>query len=344
MMLVAVAWLKELPVNLQQILEPIGISSPDARVMNSLKDKLKEILGSFDTTKRVIYYDYPLHMNIGDLLINLGTEQFLADHNINVWRRYSVFDMPDSIKGMEDDVVILCHGGGNFGDLYPILQNGRERVLRLYPRNRIVILPQTVHFRSRERFFQSMEQFRSHGNCYIFARDNRSLEFLRQASFTQTSAMPDMAHYLWGKLLPITPRAYEAQPLRFVRRDGEAKASPLFECNPGTVLSYDWPDIITWPTRRRAGLILRAIVLQNGLGLHTQKYWQWRLVCDWVVRDGVKLFSRYRKIYTNRLHAMILGLLLEREVCAFDNSYGKLSSYRDTWLNGMEGLTWEPEE
>jgi pyruvyl transferase EpsO len=331
-------------VNLQQILEPIGISSPDARIMNSLKDKLKEILGSFDTTKRVIYYDYPLHMNIGDLLINLGTEQFLADHNINVWRRYSIFDMPDSIKGMEDDVVILCQGGGNFGDLYPIFQNGRERVLRLYPRNRIVILPQTVHFRSRERFFQSMEQFRTHGNCYIFARDNRSLGFLRQASFTQTSAMPDMAHYLWGKLLPITPRAYEAQPLRFVRRDGEAKSSPLLEGNASTVQSYDWPDTTTWSTRHRAGLTLRAIRFQNGLGLHTQKYWQWHSAQDRAIRDGVRFFSKYRKIYTNRLHVMLLGLLLEREVCAFDNSYGKLSSYRDTWLSGLEGLKWEPEE
>jgi pyruvyl transferase EpsO len=331
-------------MKLQPNREPISNSSYDARVMNSLKDKLKEILGSFDTKKRVVYYDYPLHMNIGDLLINLGTEQFLADHNINVWRRYSVFDMPDSIKGMEDDVVILCQGGGNFGDLYPNFQNGRERVLRLYPRNRIVILPQTVHFRSRERFFQSMEQFRTHGNCYIFARDNRSLGFLRQASFTQTSAMPDMAHYLWGKLLPITPRAYEAQPLRFVRRDGEAKSSPLLEGNASTVQSYDWPDTTTWSTRHRAGLTLRAIRFQNGLGLHTQKYWQWHSAQDRAIRDGVRFFSKYRKIYTNRLHVMLLGLLLEREVCAFDNSYGKLSSYRDTWLSGLEGLKWEPEE
>ena len=315
-----------------------------ALIMSSLKAKLGEILGSFDTSKRVVFFDYPLYLNVGDLLIQLGAEQFFAENRIHVWKRYSAYDMPASIRGMDDDVVIICHGGGNFGDLYPIFQNGRERVLRLYPRNRIVILPQTVHFRSRERFLQSMEQFRSHGNCYIFARDNRSLEFLRQASFTQTSAMPDMAHYLWGKLLPITPRAYEAQPLRFVRRDGEAKASPLFECNPGTVLSYDWPDTTTWSMRHRAGLTLRAIRFQNEMGLHTQKYWQWHPVQDRAIRDGVRFFSRYRKIYTNRLHAMLLGLLLKREVCAFDNSYGKLSSYRDTWLGGMEGLTWEPEE
>src|ERR1039458_8232329 len=84
----------------------------------------------------------------------------------------------------------------------------------------------------------AMEHLRSHGNCHIFARDNRSLETLRQADIAQTSAMPDMAHCLWGRLLAVVPRFYEAQPLRFVRRDDEAKASPLLEGNASTVQSY----------------------------------------------------------------------------------------------------------
>jgi pyruvyl transferase EpsO len=65
---------------------------------------------------------------------------------------------------------------------------------------------------------------------------------------------------------------------------------------------------------------------------------------DRAIRNAVGFFSRYQTVYTDRLHAMLLGLLLERKVCAFDNSYGKLSSYRDMWLSGMESLSWEPEK
>jgi len=334
----------ELSVNKHSNREQIGNSSHDAAIMNSLKAKLEGILDSFDTTKRVIFFDYPLYLNVGDLLIHLGTERFLSDHNIHIWKRYSADDMPESIRGMDDDVVILCQGGGNFGDLWSRHHPGREKLLACFPRNRIVLLPQSVHFESQDRLRKSMEIFRSHRNCHIFARDAHSLEILQRAGIYRSSAMPDMAQYLWGSLLPDTPSVYESQPMRFVRRDKEAKTYAVLEGEGNALHTVDWREILTLSTHRIARLILKAIDLQNRMGFHAQKYWQWRPVQKRAIRDGVKFFSRYRKIYTNRLHAMILGLLLEREVCAFDNSYGKLSSYRDTWLGGMEGLTWEPEE
>ena len=132
--------------------------------------------------------------------------------------------------------------------------------------------------------------------------------------------------------------------MRFVRRDKESKASAVLQGDGGAAQACDWRNIVALSTSRFARLTIKAILVQSALGLHTQKYWQWRPMQDRAILDGVRFFSRYRKIYTNRLHAMILGLLLEREVCAFDNSYGKLSSYRNTWLSGMEGLTWEPKE
>jgi exopolysaccharide biosynthesis predicted pyruvyltransferase EpsI len=47
---------------------------------------------------------------------------------------------------------------------------------------------------------------------------------------------------------------------------------------------------------------------------------------------------------TNRLHAIILGLLLDRSVIAFDNSYGKLSMYYQSWLTGMGSLDFQQQE
>ncbi len=334
----------ELSVNKHSNREQIGHSSHDSAIMNSLKAKLEGILDSFDTTKRVVFFDYPLLLNVGDLLINLGTECFLSDHNIHIWKRFSADDMPESIRGMDDDVIIICQGGGNFGDLWSRHHPGRESLLAYFPRNRIILLPQSVHFDSPDRLQKSMERFRSHGNCHIFARDNRSLDILQHAGVHQSSAMPDMAQYLWGILLPDTHPVYESQPMRFVRRDKEAKTYAALEGEGNALHTVDWREILTLSTHRIARLILKAIDLQNRMGFHAQKYWQWRFVQDKAIRDGVRYLSRFRKIYTNRLHGMILGLLLSREVCAFDNSYGKLSSYRESWLSGMDDLNWEPEK
>jgi pyruvyl transferase EpsO len=283
-------------------------------------------------------------LNVGDLLIELGTERFFAENHIHVWKRYSIYDMPTSIRGMDDDVVIVCHGGGNFGDLYSIFQESRERVLQLYPRNPIVVLPQTLHFDSQECLRQSMEKFRVHRNCHIFARDARSLEILQQAGIRRSTAMPDMAHCLWESLVADESPYYEAQPMRFERRDIECKPFAVLGGDEWVAQPCDWPDIVSHSTSRCWRMAYYAIRMQSLLGLHTQKYWQWRSVQDMAIRDGVRFFSRYRKVYTNRLHAMLLGLLLKREVCAFDNSFGKLSSYRDTWLREMESLTWDPKE
>jgi pyruvyl transferase EpsO len=293
--------------------------------MKSLKEKLKEILGYFDATKRVVYYDYPIHLNVGDLLIERGTEKFFADNHIHVWKRYSIHDMPASIRGMDDDVVIVCHGGGNFGDLYPIFQKSRERVLQLYPRNPIVVLPQTLHFDSQDRLTRSLERFRKHRNCHIFARDSRSLEILQQAGIRRSSAMPDMAHCLWGSLVADESPDYETQPMRFERRDTESKPIAALGGDEWVAQPCDWPDIVSHMTYRCCRMAYYAIRMQSLLGFNTQKFWQWRPFQDMAIRDGVRFFSRHQEIYTNRLHAMLLGLLLKRKVYAFDNSYGKLS-------------------
>jgi pyruvyl transferase EpsO len=331
-------------MTLRPVSDRIGNSSHDAAIMNSLKEKLNGILGYFDTTKRVVFFDYPLHLNVGDLLIQAGTERLLADNKIHIWKRYSVYDMPASIRGMDDDVVILCQGGGNFGDLYRFFHESRERVLQLYPRNPILVLPQTVYFESQDRFRQSMEQYRSHRNCHIFARDATSLETLQRAGIHRSSAMPDMSHYLWGSLRADLSSDLEAKPMRFVRNDKESKAYAALQGNKDAAQARDWRNIVARSTSRFARLTIESIQVQSALGLHTQKYWQWRPMQDRAILEGVRFFSRYQKIYTNRLHAMLLGLLLEREVCAFDNSYGKLSSYRNAWLSRMESLTWESKE
>ncbi len=304
----------------------------------SLKQRLSSITSYFDSTRRCIYIDYPLHTNVGDLLINLGAEQFFAEHKLDIWRRYNYYNFPGQIRGIRNDDVLLLHGGGNLGDVWFDYQVFRENILERYPRNRIIFLPQTVHFRSPAREAASIRRMSVHGNLHVFARDHVSLERLKKGGLTCASPMPDMAHSLAGILQPNQEAPAESE-LRLMRRDAEASALPA-ELAYRQSTPIDW-DYGTFPVARRI-LHLFTVNTVKGVGrygppLDLHKLWYWHR--DNLIRDGIKLFSRYKTVVTNRLHAMLLGILLGRNVVAWDNSYGKLSGYYDSWLKDIPNVS-----
>jgi pyruvyl transferase EpsO len=306
---------------------------------SELKRALASILDFFDPTSKVIYVDYPVHTNVGDLLINLGTEQFFTDYRVPISARYSVLDMPDlSHLADDENVTFLCHGGGNFGDLYPVHQDVRESLVELFPKARIICLPQSIHYSSEEKQHISLQKFASHGNCHIFVRDRESLDILRQSHIHSSSLMPDMAHQLWDMLAqksPVDSSAFH-EDVYFLRQDQEATSVPqelveLFSYHT----TVDWEDI----TSRWHTIMVSIVHVLIRLGKYvlpeTADASLWYAVRDAVVNDAITYFSQYEDVYTNRLHAMLLALLLGHDVVAFDNSYSKLSRYIHAWLEGI---------
>jgi pyruvyl transferase EpsO len=49
------------------------------------------------------------------------------------------------------------------------------------------------------------------------------------------------------------------------------------------------------------------------------------------LRRGIRLLTQGRRVVTDRLHAHILCVLLDMPHAIIDNSYGKLSSFVETW-------------
>src|SRR5262245_47802474 len=84
-----------------------------------------------------IYFDVPVHHNVGDLLIYAGTEALLARFGWRVTHRFSVFDYSHFLDAVTDEHVLLLHGGGNMGDLWPEHEPMRQDLLRRF-RNRTV--------------------------------------------------------------------------------------------------------------------------------------------------------------------------------------------------------------
>ena len=191
----------------------------------------------------VALLDYPVHGNTGDHLIMLGTDLWAARQRLRVVGRWHAdnFRFPRFPKG----TILVCHGGGNFGDLYRY-QRHREKVVRAYPGHRIVILPQTVHFRDREQLRKSAERMRGHPDLHLFVRDRRSLD-LAQAEFPACSPTlaPDMAAFLYPfdeRMHCTLSPAVRHDLLCLSRRDMER--TDLAD-RPGleTARCIDWDDI-----------------------------------------------------------------------------------------------------
>lgn len=57
------------------------------------------------------------------------------------------------------------------------------------------------------------------------------------------------------------------------------------------------------------------------------------------VQEAIDVLSPYDTIYTTRMHAVILSVLLGKEkVYYFDNNYGKTSSLVETWLSDLDRI------
>src|SRR5262245_24147298 len=107
--------------------------------MSAIADRHAAIAELLPADRSIAYPDYAMTTNVGDQLIVLGTLEFFKKYAIK--RRFS-----RNVRNSEpvgklpiraDDVIVL-HGGGNFGDIYPHFQRYREDVISHYKDHKII--------------------------------------------------------------------------------------------------------------------------------------------------------------------------------------------------------------
>jgi FkbM family methyltransferase len=285
---------------------------------------------------KLVLLDYPVYGNVGDQLIWKGQKAFLARHNKKCIGQFSVFNTGRRAQGLLRECDTICmQGGGNFGDLWPPHHKFREQIIHAYPDKRIVIFPQTVHFESPFELEASCEILKQHPDLHIFLRDNHSLAILLERGVPNLKLCPDMAHALWGKI--TGPTARHSAPLYLLRRDKEKAYLPA---DIERQVSIDWEDLLKGATDTFYRLGRRMIEIDGGHKVDNRlpALPVWSAVSDLLIRHGTRLLAAYPTIVTNRLHAVMLATLLGRQVVAFDNSYGKISSYINCWLKDLSSI------
>lgn len=314
-------------------------------MMAGLKQRLASVAAAMPAGRPVVYLDYPVHDNVGDLLIHRGADAFLSDYGYEVLGRFSMHDF--SRRGREDetavvlkssirdldrlvaraDPVLVLHGGGNFGDIWPQFQMFRELIIRRYHDTPIVIFPQSIHFASANNRKRAADSLAAHRQLAIFVRDEESLGFVREAGVAG-EIVPDMAHQLWGRP-EFAAADHEAGTLVMKRRDRESGGAA-----PEADGRFDWGELNGEASR----LVLRALrkwqTIDNPLRHAVPNERLWRLYRDWLIGRAVARFRPYACIDTDRLHGMILAALMSKQVRYGEGSYGKLHRYARRWFSG----------
>lgn len=301
----------------------------------------KQLLPLID--RDYVLYGLPYYTNIGDTLIWEGELEFLKKvpfkcKGVCGWNEYPT-------ENVAQDNIVLIQGGGYFGDVW---REGWQYVLdgiRAYKNNKIIILPMSIYYyddKLREEDSRYLAEF---NNLIICARDNNSYSFAKRYFRNEVLLVPDLAFcikesYLARWCLPPSDKVL------LLKRCDKELVSNSIEIPETNAEVHDWPTIEskTESEVRFEKIIKKLKKAQRKLPrmkfvfqrMEDELYYRFHR--KQMTSSGVSFVSSYSKIYTTRLHVLILSVLLGKEVYIIDNSYGKLSGCFDTWLRDVDGV------
>lgn len=289
----------------------------------------------------------PENSNPGDAAIWWGTVRLLRELGGAVGYIASIanYDADQLVHHVPHGPVLL-RGGGNFGDLYPRINRLGMRVLSEFTDRPVIQLPQSLFYVAGPDSAASRRHaadLQAHPQVELFVREAASAALAREFLRTRAQLSPDHAMALadqldqWGRQwAPTIPL------LTILRSDVESAVST--PGSPGaTAASIDWSNEdgaqrATWDQAAQRdwallrlwevaepGSMDRALPMPAAVKLLER-------VCAARVRRAAKVLCAGSVIFTDRLHAALLGWMLGRQVVMLPNSYHKNRSFFDTWF------------
>ena len=139
-----------------------------------------------------MYFELPCFDNLGDHAIAYVTKDLL-DREIGNHTDYQLFivdawDTDNAVNSLKKCVlpgdIIICQGGGNFGNLYEFAEVFRRKVIRTFRSNRIIVMPQTIFYsndkKGRKELATDKKIINGCKDITLFARDSISFDLMKQ--------------------------------------------------------------------------------------------------------------------------------------------------------------------
>ncbi|GGI67770.1 exopolysaccharide biosynthesis protein [Polymorphobacter multimanifer] len=288
--------------------------------------------------EHICLIDPPGHSNVGDQAILLGELSFLRRHFPQA--RISFFDVDNYSslcdRFIERSSMILLHGGGNFGDIWPRHHALRLRILDRFAHKRIVQLPPSISFVDPETLAATSAAIARHPDFHLLVRDHASASLAKANFDCPVILAPDMAFCLD----PLARTAPSTDIFCLLRTDKEVATDhrqllAALAASGNSIESGDW--------------IGEPIERVKRLDRYLSRHCQVRPGAAWLVNApmlrvreeyarrrlgaGVAMLNRGGVVVTDRLHAHILSCLLGIPNYVFNSIDGKVAAFHSAWTH-----------
>ena len=269
--------------------------------------------------KRILLIGTAEYNNVGDSLLTVASLRLVKDYfksgKIIEITKYEYYRYKNTIKRCTSPKdVILFQPGGNMGNVWINEESCRREVIKEFPNNKVIVLPQTINYEDnesgRKSLKESQEIYSSHNHLVLAARERKSYEIMRTCyKKAKIIMIPDMALYL---------DEYRADNIRngvllCLRSDREKNRT---DCDD---------KAITDALKSRDYTYTDMTCTSNPCKFNRAEYCKLKL----------DEFTKAEFVITDRLHGMICCALTETPCVALSNNHHKIKGVYE-WIKDLE--------
>lgn len=283
--------------------------------------KIRQLLNYYGK-KDILIIDTPEHGNLGDQAIALAELQFIKEvlPSFNIAERTAM-----EIDGFENlyakltdkNTLIIVHGGGFIGSLWPNEEYRFRRIIQAFKKNKIIVLPQTVTFDFSSKqglafFDESRRIYYQHSDITFFVRESKSLKFMNSyLPNIKTVLVPDIVLYL-----DVLFEEYKRKDILLCMRKDVERI--IDDVSIKKIIDYLGG---TYPEEK---IIFTDTVVSHNINCENR-------ISE--VMNKLTQFAKAKIVVTDRLHGMIFAAITNTPCIALGNSNGKVEGVYE-WLKG----------
>lgn len=296
------------------------------KIIISIKNNVvykNNITKSMNNGKRIFYYGIPAHANLGDLAQGVCIRNWLKEN----YKDYSVIEIetnalvntyfsliPYLKKIVSNDDLFIFQSGYTTTDLGGFADEMHQSIIKAFPKNKMLMMPQTIFFKSEKRKMQCSEVYNLAENMLFLARDEISFQTAKNMfQSLDVKCFPDIVTTMIGKNIYSNERR-----------------GILFCCRDDGEKYYSNKEIFELEKKCEYNLckVTKTDTTKNKNSYYIINH------ANEIVQKEIEYYSRFEAILTDRYHGTIFSLAANTPVVIIKTTDHKVTTGAK-WFDGV---------